>query len=227
MMKRRVILRVGRAAVAFAGLHSFHVVAQGKYRNKPITLVCPYAEGDNSDQRCRQFGQFLSVALGQPVIVDNKPGAGGNLGTELIAQARPDGYTLGMGNFAPLAVNRHRFFNMGFDPIKDLVPVCVIERGPLVLMVPMSSPFRTVKDVSAAAKSEPGKLTVASGGIGGSHRLCGEMFKAAATVVITHVPHKGGGSTEFFSAFIAAESNRGSKLIRASNIKAELSTRVT
>ena len=190
-MKRRAIVQAA-AAIALPAQSLSNVFAQAAYPNKPIIFVCPYAAAGNSDQRSRQFGRFLATALGQPVIVDNKPGAGGNIGTEIIARAKPDGYTIGMGNFAPLSVNVHMFAKMGFDPIKDLTPICLIERGPLVLMVPMNSPFKSVKDVIAKAKAEPGKLSFASGGLGGSHHLSGEMFKSLAGLNMTHIPYKGG-----------------------------------
>jgi tripartite-type tricarboxylate transporter receptor subunit TctC len=187
-MKRRTLLQASGAAAlvpAFA-------LAQDKYPSKTITFVCPYSAGGNSDQRSRQIGRFLSTALNQPVIVDNKPGAGGNLGTEMIVRAKPDGYTIGMGNFAPLAVNPGMFKDMRFDPVKDLAPVCLIEKGPLILMVKPDSPFNSVKDIIAAAKSKPGQLSFASGGIGGSHHLSGELFKSISGVNITHIPYKGG-----------------------------------
>jgi len=166
--------------------------AEDKYPSKPVTLICPYAPGGNADLRSRQVGKFLSTALGQPVLVDNRAGAGGNIGTAMIAQARPDGYVIGMGNFAPLAVNPSMFEKMTFDPAKDLTPICLIEKGPLVLMVRPDSPFKSVKDVIAAAKANPGKLTFASGGLGGSHHLSGELFKQIAGIDMTHVPYKGG-----------------------------------
>jgi len=187
-MKRRSLLQATSAVIAMPSL----AWAQDKYPSKPITLICPYAAGGNADQRSRQIGRFISTALGQPVIVDNKPGAGGNIGTEAIARAKPDGYTIGMGNFAPLAVNPTMFRKMNFDPAKDLVPVCLIEKGPLMLMVPANSPFKSVKDIMAAAKASPGKLSFASGGLGGSHHLSGEMFKSLAGLSITHIPYKGG-----------------------------------
>lgn len=187
-MNRRNLLQATSLAIALPSL----AWAQDKYPSKPITLICPYAAGGNADQRSRQIGRFISTTLGQPVIVDNKPGAGGNIGTEAIARAKPDGYTIGMGNFAPLAVNPTMFKKMNFDPTKDLVPVCLIEKGPLVLMVPANSPFKSVKDIMAAAKASPGKLSFASGGLGGSHHLSGEMFKSLAGLSITHIPYKGG-----------------------------------
>jgi len=186
-MKRRDLLQAA-SVLAIPSL-SF---AQDKYPSKPITIVCPYPAGGNTDQRSRQFGRFMSVALGQPIVVDNKGGAGGNIGTEIIARAKPDGYVIGMGNFAPLAVNPTMLKKMNFDPQKDLAPICLIERGPLVLMVRPDSPYKSVKDIVAAAKAKPGYLTYASGGQGGSHHLAAEMFKMMAGVFITNIPYKGG-----------------------------------
>jgi tripartite-type tricarboxylate transporter receptor subunit TctC len=165
--------------------------AQDKYPSKTITLVCPYPAGGNSDQRTRQIGRFMGSVLGVTVVVENKPGAGGNIGTEAVARAKPDGYTLGMGNFGPLSVNQHMFKKLNFDPQKDVMPICLIERGPLVLMVRPDSPFKSVADVVAAAKAKPGQLSYANGGTGGSHHLAAEMFKQRAGVDITNVPYKG------------------------------------
>ena len=186
-MKRRILLQAA-SSIALPGI----AFAQDKYPSKPITFVCPYSAGGNADQRSRQIGKFLSVALGQPVIVDDKPGAGGNIGTDFIAKAKPDGYVIGMGNFAPLAVNPTMFKKMNYDPARDLTPICLIEKGPLVLMVPANSPFKSVKDIIAAAKAAPGKLSFASGGLGGSHHLSAELFKSLAGLNITHIPYKGG-----------------------------------
>lgn len=186
-MKRRDLLQAA-PLLAFPGL----ALAQDKFPSKPITIICPYPAGGNTDQRSRQFGRFLNTALGVPVVVDNKPGAGGNIGTEAIVRAKPDGYTIGMGNFAPMSVNPTLFKKVNFDPVKDLAPICLIERGPLVLMVRPDSPFKNVADVVAAAKAKPGHLTYANGGTGGSHHLAAEMFKARAGVFITNIPYKGG-----------------------------------
>jgi tripartite-type tricarboxylate transporter receptor subunit TctC len=189
-MKRRVILQ-SASVLALPTVVNL-AWAQDKYPSKSISFICPYAAGGGSDQRSRQFGRFLSTALGQPVVVDNKPGAGGNIGTDVIAKAKPDGYVIGMGNFAPLAVNPTMFKKMSFDPAKDLTPIALIERGPLIMMVPANSPFKSVKDVIAAAKAKPGALSYASGGLGGSHHLSAEMFKNIAGLFITHIPYKGG-----------------------------------
>ena len=155
-----------RSMLAILG-YSLSIYAQtaNQYPNKPITLIVPYGAGGSSDSRTRQVGQLLSIELGQPVIVENKAGAGGNIGTEFIAKAKPNGYTIGMGNFAPLSVNKALFKKMGFDPEKDITPIILIEKGPLVLTVPIKSPYKNVNDVVAAAKAKPGTLTFSSGGI--------------------------------------------------------------
>jgi tripartite-type tricarboxylate transporter receptor subunit TctC len=170
------------------------VKAQANYPNKPITFVVPYAAGGGSDARSRQIAQRMSALLKQPIIVDNKAGAGGNIGTEFIAKAAPDGYTIGMGNFAPLAVNKTLFGNLRYDPEKDLVPIILIEKGPLMLVTNPGSPYKTVKDIVLAAKAQPGKLTFSSGGIGGSHHLSAELFKQNAGIDMIHVPYKSGSA---------------------------------
>jgi tripartite-type tricarboxylate transporter receptor subunit TctC len=168
--------------------------AQDKYPSKLITWICPYAAGGNADNRSRQLARLMGKELGQTIIVDNKAGAGGNIGTDAIAKAKPDGYTIGMGNFAPLAVNQSLFKKIPFDPQNDLVPIMLIERGPLILMVRNESPFKSVKDVVAAAKAEPGKLAYASGGIGGTHHLSGALFEHTAGIDMIHSPYKSGSA---------------------------------
>jgi len=191
-----MILRAGLVVMAvFAwGTLTTQVHAQASYPNKPITFIVPYAAGGGSDARSRQIAQRMSALLKQPIIVDNKAGAGGNIGTEFIAKAAPDGYTIGMGNFAPLSVNKTLFGNLRYDPEKDLIPIVLIEKGPLMLVTNPSSPYKTIKDVVAAAKANPGKLTFSSGGIGGSHHLSAELFKQSAGIDMIHVPYKSGSA---------------------------------
>ena len=188
-MKRRELLQVGGALIVPAWAQ-----AQDKFPSKAITWICPYAAGGNADSRSRQVAKAMTTVLGQPIIIDNKAGAGGNIGTEAIARGKPDGYTLGMGNFAPLAVNQALFKKLNFDPQSDLTPICLIERGPLILMVRNDSPFKTVKDIVAAAKAAPGKLSYASGGIGGSHHLSGALFEHSAAIDMIHAPYKSGSA---------------------------------
>jgi tripartite-type tricarboxylate transporter receptor subunit TctC len=189
-MQRRHLLQ----AAMGLGLVPTIAHAQEKYPNKTITWVCPYAAGGNADSRSRQVAKAMSTTLGQPIIIDNKAGAGGNIGTEAIARGKPDGYTLGMGNFAPLAVNQALFKKLNFDPLNDLTPICLIERGPLILMVRNDSPYKTVKDLVLAAKASTGKLSYGSGGIGGSHHLSGALFEHAAGIDMIHVPYKSGSA---------------------------------
>ena len=188
-MKRRTLLT---AAAGSAIAAPWVARAQDKYPSKLITWICPYAAGGGADTRSRQVAKLMQGILGQTIIVDNKAGGGGNIGTDAIAKAKPDGYTIGMGNFAPLAVNQALFKKIPFDPQNDLVPIMLIERGPLILMVRNDSPYKTVKDVVAAAKAAPGKLAYASGGIGGTHHLSGALFEHEAGIDMIHSPYKSG-----------------------------------
>jgi tripartite-type tricarboxylate transporter receptor subunit TctC len=173
---------------------SASVQAQDSYPNKPINFIVPYAAGGGADSRSRQIAQKMSVILKQSIIVDNKPGAGGNIGTEMIARAAPDGYTIGMGNFAPMAVNKTLFTNLRYDPESDVTPIMLIEKGPLVLVVNPNSPYKNLQDIISAAKAKPGVLTFSSGGIGGSHQLSAEIFKQSAGIDMIHVPYKSGAA---------------------------------
>lgn len=189
MQRRDLIQTAGLLAVL-----STVARAEDKYPNKPVAWICPYGAGGNADTRSRQVGKIMSELLGQPFLIENKAGAGGNIGTEMIARAKPDGYTIGMGNFAPLAVNHALFKKLNFDPFADITPICLIERGPLILMVRADSPYKSVKEIVAAAKATPGKLSYASGGIGGTHHLSGALFEYAANVDMIHVPYKSGAA---------------------------------
>lgn len=168
--------------------------AQTQYPNKPITVVVPYGAGGSADSRSRQLAQKMSVILKQPFVIDNKPGAGGNIGTEFVARAAADGYTIGMGNFAPLAVNKTLFGTLRYDPETDLSPIILIEKGPLILVVNPNSQYKSIQDIVAAAKAKPGVLTFSSGGIGGSHQLSAELFMQNAGIQMIHVPYKSGSA---------------------------------
>lgn len=190
MIDRRSVIQLGAAALGAP----WAAYAQDKYPSKPITWVCPYAAGGNADNRSRQVAKVMGALMGQSIVIDNKAGAGGNIGTEVIAKARPDGYTVGMGNFAPLAVNHALFKKLNYNPFTDLVPIFLIEKGPLILMVRSDSPYKSVKDIVAAAKAAPGKLSYASGGIGGTHHLSGALFEHAAGIDMIHAPYKSGSA---------------------------------
>ena len=192
-MKRRTLLQAALAAAGASALPG-SVFAQDKYPGKPIMWICPYGAGGNADARSRQIAKVMSQVLGQPILIDNKAGAGGNIGTDMIAKAKPDGYTIGMGNFAPLAVNHALFKKLNFDPLADITPIMLIEKGPLILTVRADSPFKTVKDIVTAAKASPGKLTYSSGGIGGTHHLSGALFEHLAGIDMIHAPYKSGSA---------------------------------
>ena len=198
-MKRRTFLQ----AAGVASVLPRAVMAQDKYPSKLITWICPYAAGGNADIRSRQLSAAMAKLMNVVIIVDNKPGAGGNIGTEAIVRAKPDGYTLGLGNFAPMAVNKSLFKKINFDPLTDLTPIMLIEKGPLILMVRADSPHKTVKDLVAAAKKTPGKTTYASGGIGGTHHMSAALFSATAGIDMIHVPYK--GSSQAVQALLAGE----------------------
>ncbi|BEP64406.1 tripartite tricarboxylate transporter substrate binding protein (plasmid) [Variovorax sp. V213] len=186
-------LAVGASAfAAIAALAADSTPAS--YPSKPISLVVPYAAGGSSDTRARQVGAKLATLLGKPVVVENKPGAAGNIGTDYIAKANPDGHVIGIGNFAPMAVNKALFPKLNYNPATDLVPVALIEKGPLVLMVSADkSPFKSYSDLVSWGKANPGQLNYASAGAGGAFHLAGEMLEEIAGLQMVHVPYRGGG----------------------------------
>ena len=190
----RIIRNISASLLCLFTVFSSPVFAQSNYPNKPINLIVPYGAGGSADSRSRQLGQKMSLILKQPIVIDNKPGAGGNIGTEAIVRAAPDGYTIGMGNFAPMAVNKTLFGNLRYDPETDLTPIILVEKGPLVLVVNPNSPYKTVQDIVVAAKAKPGVLTFSSGGIGGSHQLSAELFELNAGIQMIHVPYKSGSA---------------------------------
>src|SRR6202521_463195 len=161
------------------------------YPNKPIRIIVPYAAGCAVDIIARIIGQPLSEQLKQPVIVDNRPGASANIGMELAAKAVPDGYVLLMASNG-IATNMALFPTLTFNGLRDFAPIARIGFAPLVIVVPASSPVKSLKDLIAAAKAEPGKLTYASAGNGSSGHLAGELLKSSAKIAILHVPYKGG-----------------------------------
>lgn len=169
---------------------SQYALAQA-WPTKPVHIVVPYAAGGAVDTIARLTGQRLAERLGQPVIVDNKPGASANIGMDAVAKAAPDGYTLLMTANA-LATNGSLFPTLPFNPQRDFSPVGQIGHAPLVVVVPASSTARTFKDLLVQARAEPGKLTYASAGNGSSGHLAGEALKQAAHIDVLHVPYKGG-----------------------------------
>jgi tripartite-type tricarboxylate transporter receptor subunit TctC len=167
--------------------------AQDKWPAKPITYVVPFPAGGTTDTLARIIGQKLSTALGQPVVVDNKPGAGGNIGSDFVAKAAPDGYTILGGTISSHSINPSLYPKMPYDAVKSFAPITLIGTNPLVLIVPPASSVNSLKELIAQAKAKPGSVTFASAGNGTSQHLAGEMLKAAAGIDIVHVPYKGSG----------------------------------
>ncbi len=160
------------------------------YPSKPIRFILPFPPGGPTDLLGRAIGQKLAAQMGQPVIADNRPGAGGNLGAELASKAPPDGYTIVL--CAPsLAISPSLYAKMNYDPVKDLAPISLVAVIPNVLLVHPSVPAKTLKEFVALARANPGKLNFGSGGIGTSNHLGSEMLKGLAKVNMVHVPFKG------------------------------------
>ena len=167
------------------------VGAQSPYPTKPIRFVVPYPAGGPLDTVARLLGQRVSESVGQPVVVDNKPGAGGNIGADAVAKSMPDGYTILMGAVATHAINPTLYASIPYDAARDFIPVTQIASTPNVLVVNPSVPAANVREFIAYAKANPGKLNFGSGSTGSAGHLAGELFKTQAGLEMTHVPYKG------------------------------------
>jgi tripartite-type tricarboxylate transporter receptor subunit TctC len=165
-----------------------------EYPSRPIRLLVGFAAGGSTDVFARAIAPRLQALLGQPVVIENRPGAGGNIATEATTRSAPDGYTLLLGTIGPLAINPTLYGNLSFDPLKDLTPVSLIGEVPNVLAVPVDRPFRSVADIIAAAKARPETLNFGSSGIGSAGHLAAEQLNLMAGIRTTHVPYRGGGA---------------------------------
>lgn len=163
------------------------------YPDRPIKMIVPFTPGGIADLAARKLGEKLAVELGQPIIIDNRPGANSNIGTQAAARSDPDGYTLLFAAVATIAINVHLYGTTHYDPVKDFQPISLVAKQPLVLTVGAGSPYKSVADVIAAAKASPGALNFGSAGLGSASHLALQMFNVAAGIDIVHVPYRGTG----------------------------------
>jgi tripartite-type tricarboxylate transporter receptor subunit TctC len=161
------------------------------YPTRPITLIVPYAAGGGNDVMARIVADKMGAALGQPIVVENRGGAGGSIATRAVAHAPADGYTLGLGGTGTLAIDPSLYPNVGYDPRKDFAPIGLIATSALVVLVHPSVPAKTIPELIALAKQEPGKLTYASAGVGSGIHLGAELFASMAGIKLSHIPYKG------------------------------------
>ena len=181
-------------AALFLGVAIVPAASAQDYPNRPVRLVVPFAAGGSSDILARSMAQSLSQQLGQPIVVENKPGAGGIIASEQVARAPADGYTLLFGTIGTHAINLALKKTLPFDLNKDFTAIGRLQDGPLVLVINPSVPAKNMRELEAYAKANPNKLAYASAGIGSISHLAGELFKSESRLDITHVPYKGGGA---------------------------------
>lgn len=185
MVPLRLIVSACLVVAATGTLHA------QEYPSRPITLVVPYAAGGGNDVMARIVAEKMSKVLGQQIVIENKGGAGGSIATRQVAKSAPDGYTLGLGGTGTLAINPTLYRNVGYDPRKDFAPVGLIATSALVVLVHPAVPAKSIPDLIAVAKQDPGKLSYASAGSGSGIHLGSELLAAMAGIKLTHVPYKG------------------------------------
>lgn len=181
------------AGALLLGFGSVAAQAQAAYPNQPIKVIVPFPPGGGTDVVTRLLVDKMRESTGWTFVVDNKAGAGGNIGLDAVAKSKPDGYTLGMGQTANLAINPTLYAKMPYDATKDLVPIALVAGQPVVLVVNAPSRFKTLADLVAAAKDKPGTVTMASAGNGTVGHLTGEVFAKQSGIKVVHVPYKGAG----------------------------------
>jgi tripartite-type tricarboxylate transporter receptor subunit TctC len=175
----------------FALLVASMPAAAQEYPSRPITLIVPYAAGGGNDLMARTAAEKMSKALGQQIVIENRGGAGGSIATRQVARSEPDGYTLGLGGTGTLAIDPTLYANVGYDPRKDFAPIGLIATSGLVICVHPALPARSIAELIALAKQEPGKLNYASAGAGSGIHLGTEYFASMAGIKLTHIPYKG------------------------------------
>ena len=193
---------IALAPCAFIGT----AASQTPFPTKPIRIVVPYTAGGTTDMLARLVGKKMAEKWGQPVVVENKPGANGIIGMDLVAKAAPDGYTLGLASPGTHAINQSLYPTLPHDPIKHFDPVSLLVEAPMGLVVNATSPARSVKELVALANAQGGKLSFASGGSGSSQHMAYELFRSATGIQAVHVAYKGGGAayTDLLSGQVQA-----------------------
>ena len=185
-------IRLLAASVAALSIHTVQAQPADTYPNKPIKFIVPYAAGGASDVTSRLLAEAMSPSIGQTVIVENKTGAGGNIGTDFVAKSAPDGYTMLLAYTGPMAINPTLYKNIPFNPLKDFAAVTLVAEAPLLLGVHPSVPVKNVKELVEYARVNPGKIFYGSSGTGGADHLAGDLFMQETGTKIVHVPYKGG-----------------------------------
>ncbi len=192
-MQRRTLIHTALASLA-TGLAGAPAIAQGNWpAGKPITYVVPFPAGGTTDILGRMIGQKLGAALGTNIVIENRGGAGGSVGSAVASRAAPDGYTLLGGTISSHAINVSLYPKLGYDPVKSFTPVILIGSNPLLILVRKDSPFKTLQDVLVAAKAKPGTLTSASAGFGTSQHMTLELLGYKTDTKFVHVPYQGSG----------------------------------
>lgn len=194
MVREKIVVSRGSLHIV-AVFVAFIVSAAGAlaqtYPSKPMRVIAAQSAGGVTDMLARIFAQKFNEAWKQPVVVENRPGAGGAIGTEIATKSAPDGYTLLLSSAGPIVINQSLYPKLGYDPLKDLVPIAFIASSPLMLITHPLVPARSVKELIALAKAQPDKLSYGSGGSGSPAHLTAELFKAATGVSLAHIPFKG------------------------------------
>ena len=192
MKLTRFVIRILTAALAL-GATSFGIAQAQTFPNRPVTLIVPYPAGGAADTFGRSIAQAMESTLKQPVIVENKPGAAGNVGLTQVVRSKPDGYTIGLGTIGSQSINPFIYSQMPFDPATDLVPIALVSTTPNVLVVSVNSPWKNIGDVIKAARAAPKdkQLSYGTPGVGSSPHLTGAYFEAMTGVELLHVPFKG------------------------------------
>lgn len=187
-------MRISRRALVAAGILAAGGARAQAWLDRPIRLIVPFLAGGGGDTLARLAIGPAQARLGQPFVVENRPGAGGNIATEATARSAPDGYTLLLGTIGPLAINPTLYGNLPFDPLTDLTAITLVGEVPNVLAVPADRPWRSVAEIIAAARARPGTLNFGSSGVGSAGHVAGEQLNLMANIQTTHVPFRGGGA---------------------------------